>query len=190
MYDSGNATWASCMLGSHSLSVELHPQALVMFLFKKIIAFISLCGCVRATVHVWSHRTTCRDWFSPFTMRVLGMELRSSVMAASNFTSCAVMSVYFIQFLKLFVDWSWNRLPSISSTPLQTPMYFNMLSHFVFQSVHAYKPVLRVLWYCEMSVPEWFWGQENDFSISQLMLWLKRARSEGRKKTCSWEHCR
>lgn len=40
---------------------------------------------VYAMVHMWRSKTTCRRLFSPSAMQILGIELRSSSLAASSF---------------------------------------------------------------------------------------------------------
>lgn len=52
---------------------------------------VSVCGHLNTVVHVWWSGTTCRNWFSLFIIWVLGIKLRSCVLATgpvSAETSC------------------------------------------------------------------------------------------------------
>lgn len=41
------------------------------------------------TVHIWRSEDSLKDWPSPSTKWALGIELRSSALAADAFTACA-----------------------------------------------------------------------------------------------------
>lgn len=84
------------------LCIELLALTFVLFLF---------CVCMHVGAHVPScggtrhQKTTCRNWFSPPTVQVPGMELRSLALWVGTFTHWAVLPV-----LNILSLWDTNML--------------------------------------------------------------------------------
>lgn len=74
---------------THSRETQQSPTISMETILLENIFNIIYCVCMHACVHIVAHcgcqRTTCRNWFSPSTVCLPGVELRLSGLVASPF---------------------------------------------------------------------------------------------------------